>query len=195
MLTNGAVVKGNVGLDPNGNKLVLQMSNDTTYTIPAASVRVFAVRGEQAPQKREQFVSLTRIFRSLSYPWSTNKAPGFKVWAFFEQLSEGPVMLLRREQPVQYNNTVMNVNQRATHYTHTEIQTTFYLSTEEGKLVTLHKPKRDLLTFFSKQAPQIKAYAKENDLDYKNARELAFLVNYANSLQPLQPQQDPILPE
>ncbi|OUJ74292.1 hypothetical protein [Hymenobacter crusticola] len=194
MLTSGAVVKGEISLDWMSNKLDLR-ANDTIYTLPAQAVRVFAIRGETAPQKKEQYVALTRIFHSYSYPWSTKQAPELKMWAFFEQLSEGPVILLRRKQPISYTYVVAsNNNQRLRRYSNSEIQTTFYLTTDEGKLVTLRKTKRDLLAYFSKQAPEIKAYAKDNDLSFKNARELAFLVNYANSLQAPQLQQEPALP-
>ncbi|WP_324677691.1 hypothetical protein [Hymenobacter sp. GOD-10R] len=194
MLTSGAVVKGEISLDRASNKLALK-ANDTIYTLPTQTVRVFAMRGEQTPQKRGQYVALTRIFHSYSYPWSTKKAPDFKMWAFFEQLSEGPTILLRREEPIQYSYTSAPIgNQRPRYYTNTELRTTFYLNTNEGKLVTLQKPKRDLLTFFAKQASLIKAYAKENDLSFKDARGLAFLVNYANSLQAEQLYQEPALP-
>ncbi|GGF25845.1 hypothetical protein [Hymenobacter cavernae] len=182
MLASGAVVQGEISLDRAKNKIALRMTNDTIYTLPAEIVRGFAVRGEQNRQKGEEYVALTRIFRSYSFPWSMKKAPEFKVWAFFEQLSEGPVMLLRREEPVQYNYAVVNAN-RTMMRSSTDITTTFYLSKNQGTPVALHKTKRDLLAFFPKQAREIKAYAKENELSFKNARELAFLVNYANSLQ------------
>ena len=194
MLTSGAVVKGEISLDRMSNKLAF-MANDTIYTLPAQAVRVFAIRGYQTVQRKEQYVALTRIFHSYPYPWSSKKAHELKMWAFFEELSEGPVRLLRREQPVSYNYMVpSNSNRRPNYYSTNGMQTTFYLGTEEGKLVTLRKPKRDLLAYFPKEAPEIKAYAKDNDLSFKNARELAFLVNYANSLKATQLQQEPALP-
>ena len=195
MLANGAVVQGGISLDPTRNSIALRMANDTVYTLPARSVRSFTIQGEPSRQKSEKYVALTRIFRTYSYPWSVTRAPELKMWAFFEQLSEGPVMLLRREQPIRYNYSVPTAGQRTAFYSSTDIQTTFYLRTAQGKLVTLNKPKRDLLAFFSKEAKQIKAYAKENELSYKNARELSFLVNYANSLQADQLQNEPLLPE
>ncbi|QDA62179.1 hypothetical protein [Hymenobacter jejuensis] len=147
------------------------------------------------PRHREQpDTSLVRVFRT--YRWNhDNDYSDFKSPAFFEQLSNGPTILLRREALVQrpvsygspygygygYGGAYPYGMPRSTGY-YTEIKDNFYLGTPQGNVLPLRNPKKDLLAAFPKQAHQIEQYAKENKLSYTNARELAFLVNYANSL-------------
>jgi hypothetical protein len=65
---------------------------------------------------------------------------------------------------------------------YSEIKDNFYLGTTTGSIIPLRNPKKDLLAVYRKQARQIEQYAKQNNLDFTNARELAYIVNYANSL-------------
>lgn len=70
----------------------------------------------------------------------------------------------------------------------TKVKTTLYLGRAMGPgpvvapVVALRKS-QDVLTYFGRHAPALRAYARQNDLHYmKNVRDLSFLVNYANTL-------------
>ncbi|UOQ77070.1 hypothetical protein MUN84_21885 [Hymenobacter sp. 5516J-16] len=65
---------------------------------------------------------------------------------------------------------------------YTDVKDSFYLGLPNGNVLTLRNPKKDLLNYFHAHSRQIEQYAKENKLSYTEARELAYLVNYANSL-------------
>jgi hypothetical protein len=57
----------------------------------------------------------------------------------------------------------------------------FYLYPVRGGVVELRKPK-DVLKHFPQHAQQLRTYARQNGLQYANARELSLLVSYANTL-------------
>lgn len=147
------------------------------------------------PKRRERpDTSLVRVFRT--YRWNRdNDYSDYKSPAFFEQLSSGPTVLLRREAlverpvyaagPYGYGGAYgggypTGPSRYAGSYS--EIKDNFYLGTATGNIIPLRNPKKDLLAAYPKQARQIEKYAKQNNLNFTIARELAFIVNYANSL-------------
>ncbi|MBC6609960.1 hypothetical protein H8B15_03445 [Hymenobacter sp. BT507] len=138
--------------------------------------------------------SLVRVFQV--YRWNRdNDYSDFKSPGFFEQLSNGPTVLLRRESLVQRAATYgspygygayrggypYGAGIPPTQF-YTDIKDDFYLGFPDGRIIALRNPKKDLLNTFHQQQRQIEAYAKINHLDYTNARELAYIVNYVNSL-------------
>lgn len=152
--------------------------------------------GNRPLQRRQERpdTSLVRVFRV--YRWNRdNDYSDFKSPGFFEQLSNGPYLLLRRESLVQraanYNSPYGYGGYRGGYpygagipatQLYTTIKDDFYLGLPDGRIIALRTPKKDLLNAFRQQQRQIEAYAKVNHLDYTNARELAYIVNYANSL-------------
>ncbi|MCB2410128.1 hypothetical protein [Hymenobacter lucidus] len=145
--------------------------------------------GMISPTSRRARVSadLVRVYRT--YRWNhDNDYSDFKSPGFFEQLSNGPYMLLRREVQVEkrayspgpygyggapgYNATYIDIDDK------------YYLATPTGNVRPLRSVKKDLLAIFKPQAKQIEKYAKDNNLSFTQGRDLAFIVNYANSLQP-----------
>lgn len=136
--------------------------------------------------------SQVRIFRT--YRWNHDQDySDFKSPGFFEQLSAGPVILLRRQ--VMVERTVADPYGRnlygpgypspITRYGYyTDLKDQLYLATARGEIVPLRNPKKDLLNFFQAHSRQLEQYAKEHRLHFTVSRELAYLVNYANSLQP-----------
>ncbi|OUJ74289.1 hypothetical protein [Hymenobacter crusticola] len=224
LLANGDTIEGPLALHRNEDVILVSMPNNTVSTLSAVAVQSFAVKGERLDRNRNQFddfydarmgyyygspiygytprarrttpdTSLVRVFRV--FRWNhDNDYSDFKSPAFFEQLSSGPTLLLRREslvqRPVSYGSPYGFGGYGAYGYPYgvprtmgyyTEIKDNFYLGTPSGTIISLRNPKKDLLAAFRQQAKQIEKYAKENQLDYTNARELAFIVNYANSLQ------------
>jgi len=139
--------------------------------------------------------SLVRVFRV--YRWNHgNDYSDFKSPGFFEQLSNGPMLLLRRESLVQraanygspYGMGGMGGyggypygGMPGTRF-YTDIKDDFFIGTPDGTIIPLRNPKKDLLNVFRQQSRVIEQYVKTNHLDYTVARELAYIVNYANSL-------------
>jgi len=224
LLANGDTIEGPLALHRNEDVIRIAMPDNTTSTLSAVAVQSFAVKGERLDRNRNQYddfydarmgyyygspiygynprprrstpdTSLVRVFRV--FRWNhDNDYSDFKSPAFFEQLSSGPTILLRREslvqRPVSYGSPYGFGGYGAYGYPYgvprtmgyyTEIKDNFYLGTPNGTVISLRNPKKDLLAAFRQQSKQIEKYAKENQLDYTNARELAFIVNYANSLQ------------
>ena len=143
------------------------------------------------PRRRERpDTNLTRVFRT--YRWNRdNDYSDFRAPAFFEQLSGGPVILLRREglveRPITYNSPAGGYGYgglpgRPVGY-YTDVKDNFYLGLPNGDVVPLRNPKKDLPGYFRAHARQLEQYAKANKLSFTEPRELAYLVNYANSLE------------
>ncbi|WP_157541759.1 hypothetical protein [Hymenobacter aerophilus] len=143
------------------------------------------------PRRRERAdTNLLRVFRV--YRWNRdNDYSDFRAPGFFEQLSGGPVILLRREGLVERPITAASpygyggysgMPGRPMGY-YTEVKDNFFLGLPDGTVLPLRTPKKDLPNYFRAQARQLAQYAKTNNLNYTDARDLAYLVNYANSLQ------------
>jgi hypothetical protein len=221
LLTTGDTLQGPLALHRNEDVILLTMPDNTVNTLSAVAVQSFAVKAPKKDRNldyqdfydtRSGFyrgspyynmpsrrlmernggdTSLVRVFRT--YRWNhDNDYSDFKSPAFFEQLSSGPNILLRRESLVErsYGGAPMYGGYgygnpygvpRTSYYR--DIQDAFYLGLPSGNVLPLRNPKKDLLSIFRQQAKQIEKYAKENKLDFSDARELAFIVNYVNSLQ------------
>jgi hypothetical protein len=152
--------------------------------------------GAMPVSRRAQRADTARIRVFRTFRWNRgNDYSDFKSPAFFEQLSRGPVVLLRRESLVERTMTAndpffrpyygfpMGGLPRGPIGTYVSVRDQFFLGTPQGGVVSLRSPKKDLLAYFKPQANQIERYAKENKLSFNDAHELAFIVNYANSLR------------
>ena len=134
------------------------------------------------------FRSHLKVFRT--YHWNYNQAqPNYTLPVFFEQISNGPVYLLRRQELEKrviraYSNSG-TYNQVTRFYR--PVRDLLYLGTPKGEVVVLRRPKKDLLRFYQTNSRQIEQYARRNKLDFKYARELALIVNYANSISASMP--------
>ncbi|MCC2545007.1 hypothetical protein LJY25_01000 [Hymenobacter sp. BT175] len=169
------------------------LPDQTMSTLSAVAVQSFAVQGEQEPTigsfralVRAEPVNPARVRVFRTYLWNhDNDYSDFRSPAFFEQLSSGPRVLLRREvlvtrsSPYGYGPYGMNGGMSSTY---SDIQDKFYLATPTGAVLPLRNPKKDLPAAFGSLGRQIEQYARERKLSYTDAGELALLVNYANSL-------------
>ncbi|UOG76970.1 hypothetical protein MTX78_10290 [Hymenobacter tibetensis] len=221
LLTNGDTLRGPVTLRRDQDVVMMAQADGTVTTLSAVAINSFAVKGEDRDSRRgtgyydnfydarngfyygnpmynsrrreESDVNQVRVFRT--YRWNRgNDYSDFKSPAFFEQLSNGPRILLRRESLMQ--RTVSNAGPYGyggygygnpygggrSMGTYTEMKDDFFLATPAGEIIPLRSPKKDLLNVFRGQAKQLEQYAKQNQLNFTVARELAFIVNYANSL-------------
>ncbi|GAA3947627.1 hypothetical protein [Hymenobacter algoricola] len=219
LLTTGDTLQGPLVLHPAEDVVRITMPDNTISTLSAVAVQSFAVKGEQErlrntgfydffdarqgyyygnpyyngmlPRQRRERpdTSLVRVYRV--YRWNhDNDYSDFKSPGFFEQLSRGPQVLLRREVQVERNvNTMPGAygygygNGSRYGGTYSDIQDKFYLGTPAGNVVPLRNPKKDLLAVFRPQAKQLEQYARENKLSFTEPRDLAYIVNYANYLQ------------
>ncbi|WP_149867201.1 hypothetical protein [Solirubrum puertoriconensis] len=148
-------------------------------------------------QARRQRPDTARVREFRTFRWNRgNDYSDFRSPAFFEQLSQGPVLLLRREslteRPVSaadpmfrpyYAYAPIAALPRGTMGYYTTIRDQFFLGTPDGKVVMLRNPKRDLLAYFKPESDRVERYAKEHRLSFSEAHDLAFIVNYANSLR------------
>ena len=218
LLTTGDTLSGPVQLHRTEETLLMELADNTVRTLPAVSVQSFAVQGERYDRSRERYyyddfyamrqgyysgnplytmpvprrrerpdTTLVRVFRT--YRWNRNNDySDFRAPGFFEQLSSGPVILLRREGLVQrpisagpYGYGSYGGAGRTVGY-YTDVQDSFFLGLPSGTVLALRTPKKDVLAYFQGNSRRIEQYAKENKLSYTDARELAYIVNYANSL-------------
>lgn len=211
VLTNGDTLRGSLVLHNDLDLLLITMPDGTVRTVPALSVRTFAVRGEirpfdrlppqyrnsaafSPPRIRRRLREVQRARPFLVYPWNHDRDYGSALApAFFERLNGGPVILLRRQQLVTRavpwsDPSLMSgymPRPMGTSYYYTDVREQLYLATPQGGIVPLRRPKRDLLAYFPAEAEQIEAYARQNRLDFVDSAHLAQLVDYANSLRSL----------
>jgi hypothetical protein len=219
LLANGDTLRGPVTLRRDQDVLMMAQADGTVTTLSAVAINSFAVKGEERDSRRpvtyydnfydarngyyygsprfgarraeESDLNRVRVFRT--FRWNRgNDYSDFKSPAFFEQLSNGPRMLLRRESMMQrsvptsgayggygYGNPYGPGRYMGTYNV---MKDDFFLTTPTGDVIALRNPKKDLLNIFRAQSKQLEQYAKQNQLDFTVARELAFIVNYANSL-------------
>jgi len=173
VLADGTQIRGAIMLYPSRGVVQVKTTDDSVQTYQAQAIQCVAVQEQKERIKADKLVSVLRVFRPY---YVMRSEPSGPAWAFFEQISDGPVKLLRYQRLMLQNAS-------------TEAQMpsidNFFLALGINNVLPLRYPRKDLLSFFKQQAPQIEQYAKENNLRYTNARELSFIVNYANSLSAL----------
>ncbi|RTQ52544.1 hypothetical protein EJV47_05910 [Hymenobacter gummosus] len=222
LLTSGDTLRGPLTLYTDRDLLLVQQPDQTIRTVAAGAVAAFAVRGEQArpgdyfeqtqllPEPRRSAYSgggpgavlpprrpplpegATRVFRCFrwnrGYEYADYRSP-----AFFEQLSAGPVLLLRRqslvERPVAATDPMFlsaypaGGLPRGTVGYYITARSAFFLGTPEGEVVALRNPRRHLLAYFRAEAGQLEQYARQHRLSFQDSGDLARLVTYANALR------------
>ncbi len=122
----------------------------------------------------------------VTYLWNRgNDYSDFRAPAFFQQLTDGNIRLLKREQLVQrmmsadpyYRYSMAGMGGY-----YTEIQSSYFLADPQGNLTALRNLKKDFLAYFGKNSKKIQAYVKENRLSFNNAYELLMIMRYADTL-------------
>ena len=210
VLANGDTLSGPISMRQGPDLLYLTQPDGSVRTLVPATVAAFAVQGPlpvangSIPrQDASPDPTVVRLFRTLDLkPERPDLRPEP---AFFEQLSEGPVLLLRRQSVVPHQmalnmtgpspngglnrgvapmpgRPLVPVPTPVNYRTVTELQDVFYLALAPDDIRPLHHLRKDLLAVFPGQAQQLQAYAKAHNLGYTSAYELHQLVSYANSL-------------
>ncbi|MBH8557178.1 hypothetical protein [Hymenobacter negativus] len=210
VLASGDTLAGPVAMHYATDMLYLAQPDGTIRTLVPAAVAAFAVQGERFATGQGRYraahaadPTVLRLFRTL--PWTGERPEQRPEPYFFEQLAEGPVLLLRRQLLVP-RQIALNMSGPARggglsralpvapgkqpvvdiapvqYRTVNELQDIFYLAWPTGLIRPLRNLKKDLLAAFPGQAQKIQTYAKAQSLGFATAHELHVLVSYANSL-------------
>ncbi|GAB3866821.1 hypothetical protein GCM10028824_07920 [Hymenobacter segetis] len=210
VLANGDTLAGPVAMHYATDVLYLAQPDGTVRNLVPGMVAAFAVQGEKFATGQGRYrvaraadPTVLRLFRTL--PWNGEHPDQRPEPYFFEQLAEGPVLLLRRQFLVP-RQVALNMAGPAhggglsrslpvapgklpvvdiapvQFRTVNELQDVFYLAWPTGEIRALRNPRKDLLAAFPEQAQQLQAYARAQGLGFATARELHELVSYANSL-------------
>jgi hypothetical protein len=190
LTTAGDTIKGRIEFQQHADQLIVFCQDGTIRALSPARIRLFAVHAERQyylpygqglvqgsflGKHSELTTSLpsflldsTTVFLFRAYPWR-EPGPGGRSYpsiVFFEQLSNGPYLLLRRQQLFAH------------------LVDAFYIRDPQGRITALRHPKKDLLALFSTQARQLEAFAKQHQFLFSDAYQLALLVAHANTLLP-----------
>jgi hypothetical protein len=129
----------------------------------------------------EIFDSTVKRYRQFySLPYSQNNT--YKTPVFFELLSEGKLTLLTREK-LEYR-TVSSGYYYYGNYTRLVMINQFFLLKPNGNIEEFIGKKNDWLGLMENKEEDVKAFAKENRLDFDDKYELTRIVEYYNSLFP-----------
>ena len=190
LTTIGDTVRGRIEFHQHSDQLIVFGQNGTTRALSPAQIQLFAVQGERQyylsrgqgfvygsflgkhPELKLPLPSFlldsttVSIFRAYSWRESGSSDRVGQSTMFFEQLTNGPYMLLRRRQLF------------------SRMVDAFYIRNPEGRINALRSPKNDVLTLFATQARQLESFAKQHQLLFTNAHQLALIVAHANGLLP-----------
>ena len=211
ILTSGDTIDGPVIYHHEEETLEIRLANGTARTFAAINVSYFVVSDEATPRGLTRYspVMMGPYYGRPAGPWQQgndrrDKAPvklyvtymwdrdndysDFRAPAFFQQITDGNVRLLKREKLVQRTASPYGyggyggIGGYPLGGYYTEVQNSFFLADPQGNLTALRNLKKDLLAYFGKHAKQIQAFAKENHLSYTDPNELPLILRYADSL-------------
>ena len=213
ILTSGDTIDGPVIYHHEEETLEIRLANGTARTFAAINVSYFVVSDEATPRGLTRYSPVmmgpyygrpagmwqqqgsdrrdeSPVKLYVTYMWDRdNDYSDFRAPAFFQQLTDGNVRLLKREKLVQRTATPygpygsgygMGSPMAGGYYT--EVQNSYYIADPQGNLTALRNMKKDLLAYFGKHARQIQEFAKENHLSYSDPNELPLILKYADSL-------------
>lgn len=190
LTTAGDTLLGRVEFHQRVDQVVVFGQDGTVRALSAARVRMFAVQGEReyflpyrggrvqgsflgkhptlTPQLSSHWLDSTTVFLFRAYPLTEPDRGGrsSKMVVLFEQLSNGPYLLLRRQK----------------FFTHPV--DAFYILDPQGRVNALQYPQKDILALFSTQARQLEDFASQQHLHFTDAHDLARIITYANNLLP-----------
>lgn len=178
-------------VDPNAAAIPQRLTAVSPYVIVGRSVirpwvspltawdqvsQNLADERQVARQPVQQAAEDVRLFRTFS--WNQDKEGTHLLTpAFFEQLTNGPYLLLRRQR---LESATVAADQR-TRFAPFILTDHFYVADSMGKVQHLAQPRQDLLKLVGVQGPALRAYARQHQLRFDNAAQLSELVTYANA--------------
>jgi len=214
VLTTGDTVDGPVAYHHDEETLEVRLRDGTVRTFAAVNVSYFIVTNE-VKQRQQGYAGpiigpsyygtypyrsglwpppgtgrsdTSRVKLFVTYLWNRgNDYSDFRAPAFFQQLTDGNVRLLKRERIVERLVSPADPYYRYSGYPYgggyyTDIQTQYFLADPQGNLTQLRNVKKDFLAYFGRNGKKIQAYAKENRLSFSQPNELLLIMRYADSL-------------
>lgn len=136
-----------------------------------------------------------RAYTFLSLMWNLGRDyTDFKKPTFFEQLNQGTLKLIMREEYLRKDMSVTSPMYASTHLYTSEsyvpgsewveyIKPLYYIELPDGEIVTLRNVKRDLNRLFGNKSREVRKYINEKRLTYEKPHHLMAIVNYYNSLK------------
>jgi hypothetical protein len=168
VLESNDTLKGLVKYDLQNDLLQLKAKNQLE-SYSARKVLFFEIFDASAKRYR--------TFYSL--PYSQNNT--YNTPTFFELLAEGKLTVLTREK-LEYRTVSSSFYYYGT-YTRLVLTNTYFLLKPNGKIEELPNPKKgDWLELMDNKVDEVKAFAKENRLDFDDKYELTRIIEYYNSL-------------
>ncbi len=181
VLTTGDSLQGAMLYFPAQDVVQIASEDGAINSFTAVNVRHFSISGvyEGKPQ----------LFKSLL--WRRDNQQGdFRVPVFFEQVCQGPIVLLKRYNGVKTTKltdetaTTSLIPQDYPHFATNgdELQEVYYILLAEDEIVQLRNRKRELQRLFGDKSGQMRQYVRANKLDFNNSKDLLTIVNHYNSL-------------
>lgn len=153
------------------------LQNDLLQLKRANQLESYSVRKVLFFEIFDQSAKRYRAFYSL--PYSQNNT--YNTPTFFELLAEGKLTVLTREK-LEYRTVSSPFYYYGT-YTRLVLVHTYFLLKPNGKIEELANPKRNnWLELMENKVDEVKAFAKENRLDFDDKYELIRIIEYYNSL-------------
>ncbi|RIJ42754.1 hypothetical protein [Pontibacter oryzae] len=184
VLTSGDTIYGPVTYHHTQEIINIQNEDGTLSAFSPVNVKYFIVQ--------EQPSGKSTTFRSLMWDMDRDYSD-FKKPTFFEQLNQGGVVLIMRENYIHTEPENLSAYSAQgflydpdSYVPGSEwinhIKPLYYLLLPDGEIITLRNVRKDLYQVFGKKGKQVKKYVKDKRLAYEKPHQLVAIVNYFNSL-------------
>jgi hypothetical protein len=181
VLASGDSLQGAVIYYPAQDVVQIASEDGAINSFSAVNVHSFSISGvyEGKPQ----------LFRSLL--WRRDNQQGdFRVPVFFEQVCQGPLVLLKRYNGVKTAKltddtaTIPLIPQDFPHFATNgdELLEVYYVLLAEEEIVQLRNRKRELQRLFGDKSGHMRQYIRSNKLDFNSSKDLLTIINHYNSL-------------
>ncbi|MFD2245716.1 hypothetical protein [Pontibacter ruber] len=183
VLTTGETMTGALSYHQNEEVVQVRQPDGAISTFSPVNVVYFTASDfEGGPNK---------LFRA--YDWNLGKEySDFKKPTFFEQLNEGKLTLIMREEYVQQDVSRTGLNPGYSGYYPygypagsnwvMQVKEVYFVLLPNGDIRQLRNVRRDLQQLFGKKWDQVKSFIKMNKLDYDQPHHMIAIINFYNSL-------------
>lgn len=185
VLTSGDTLYGPVTFYRTQEVINVQNEDGTTSSFSPVNVQYFIAQEQPSG----------RPYTFLSLMWDQGRDyTDFKKPTFFEQLNQGKLTLIMREDymrkdpgrmsPMAANGAYYNdpYYQQGSEWL-SQVKELYYVLLPDGNIVTLRNVRRDLHHLFGNKSKDVKDYVKDHNLSYEKPHQLIAIVNYFNSLK------------
>lgn len=183
VLTSGDTIYGAVTYHRTEEIINVKDANGNLRTFAPVNVQYFVA--QEQPSGRPY------TFRTLQWDLGREYSD-FKKPTFFEQLNQGPLTLIMREQYLNPQLTNPNSYMKQGYYEQgyytlnpewlEQIEELYYVLLPNEEIVTLRNVRRDLHRLFGKNSRKVKKFVRQHNLSYEKPHQVVAIVNYFNSL-------------